>query len=54
MTNDAYAELMARHPARFKGFVSLPMDAPDAALNELHQLGECQGDPNSETPPAGH
>jgi aminocarboxymuconate-semialdehyde decarboxylase len=37
MTNDAYAELIARHPARFKGFASIPMDAPDAALNELHR-----------------
>jgi aminocarboxymuconate-semialdehyde decarboxylase len=37
ITNDAYAELIARHPARFKGFASIPMDAPDAALNELHR-----------------
>jgi len=37
MTNDAYAELIARYPARFKGFASIPMDAPDAALNELHR-----------------
>jgi aminocarboxymuconate-semialdehyde decarboxylase len=35
--NDAYAELIARHPARFKGFASMPMDDPDAALNELHR-----------------
>lgn len=33
--NDAYAELIARHPTRFKGFASIPMDAPDAALAEL-------------------
>ena len=37
MTNDAYAELIARYPTRFKGFASIPMDAPDAALNELHR-----------------
>jgi aminocarboxymuconate-semialdehyde decarboxylase len=37
LTNDAYAELIARHPQRFKGFASIPMDAPDAALNELHR-----------------
>ena len=37
MTNDAYAELIAQHPTRFKGFASIPMDAPDAALNELHR-----------------
>ena len=35
--NDAYAELIAQHPARFKGFASIPMDTPDAALNELHR-----------------
>ena len=41
LTNDAYAELIARYPARFKGFASIPMDAPDAALNELHRaIGE--------------
>lgn len=37
MVNDAYAELIAQHPARFKGFASIPMDAPDAALAELHR-----------------
>ncbi|HEU4870279.1 MAG TPA: amidohydrolase family protein [Pyrinomonadaceae bacterium] len=37
MINDSYAELIAQHPARFKGFASIPMDAPDAALNELHR-----------------
>src|SRR5262249_48347757 len=35
MVNDAYAELAARSPAGFKGFASIPMDAPDAALAEL-------------------
>lgn len=37
MVNDAYAELIAIHPKRFKGFASIPMDAPDAALRELHR-----------------
>ncbi|HET9524939.1 MAG TPA: amidohydrolase family protein, partial [Pyrinomonadaceae bacterium] len=37
MINDSYAELIARHPKRFKGFASIPMDAPDAALEELHR-----------------
>jgi aminocarboxymuconate-semialdehyde decarboxylase len=37
MINDSYAELIAAYPKRFKGFASMPMDAPDAALNELHR-----------------
>ena len=37
IVNDAYAELIALHPARFKGFASIPMDDPDAALRELHR-----------------
>jgi len=37
MVNDAYAELSATHPARFKGFASIPMDDADAALRELHR-----------------
>ncbi|HEY2961560.1 MAG TPA: amidohydrolase family protein [Pyrinomonadaceae bacterium] len=37
MMNDSYAELIAKHPKRFKGFASIPMDAPDAALAELHR-----------------
>jgi aminocarboxymuconate-semialdehyde decarboxylase len=37
MVNDAYADLAARQPKRFKGFASMPMDAPDAALKELHR-----------------
>ncbi len=41
IVNDAYAELIAQHPTRFKGFASIPMDAPDAALRELDRaLGE--------------
>ena len=35
--NDSYAELIAEHPARFKGFASIPMDAPDEAIGELHR-----------------
>src|SRR6185295_5760429 len=37
MINDSYADLIARHPKRFKGFASIPMDAPDEALKELHR-----------------
>ncbi len=37
IVNDSYAELIAEHPARFNGFASIPMDAPDAALAELHR-----------------
>src|SRR5215471_8717948 len=37
MMNDAYADLIAKHPSRFKAFASIPMDAPDAALAELHR-----------------
>ena len=35
--NDAYAELITSHPTRFKGFASIPMDSPDAAIAELHR-----------------
>jgi aminocarboxymuconate-semialdehyde decarboxylase len=37
MMNDAYADLVTRYPKRFKAFASMPMDAPDAALEELHR-----------------
>ena len=37
MVNDAYAELVAKHPTRFKAFASIPMDSPDEALRELHR-----------------
>lgn len=37
LMNDAYADLISSHPNRFKGFASIPMDAPDAALEELHR-----------------
>ena len=43
LINDAYAALISAHPKRFKGFASIPMDAPDAALTELHRaLDELQ------------
>ncbi len=37
MMNDAYADLIVKYPTRFKAFASIPMDAPDAALAELHR-----------------
>jgi len=37
IVNDAYANLISKYPARFKGFASIPMDDPDAALTELHR-----------------
>src|SRR5438128_420155 len=37
LVNDAYAELIAKHPARFKAFASIPMDVPDEALKELQR-----------------
>src|SRR5690349_19412209 len=37
MVNDAYADLIAQHPARFKAFASIPMDSTDEALKELHR-----------------
>jgi len=37
LVNDAYADLAARYPSRFKGFASIPMDDPDAALRELER-----------------
>lgn len=41
MVNDAYADLMARYPRRFKAFASIPMDSPEDALRELERaLGE--------------
>jgi aminocarboxymuconate-semialdehyde decarboxylase len=35
--NDSYAELAQKHPGRFLGFASIPMDDPDAALRELER-----------------
>lgn len=35
--NDAYAEVIAKHPARFKGLASIPMSTPDEALKELER-----------------
>src|SRR5207244_9146987 len=41
MANDGYAELIAKHPKRFRGFASIPLDDPDGALRELDRaLGE--------------
>jgi len=41
MVNDAYADLVAKHPGRFLGFASIPMDDPNAALRELERaMGE--------------
>jgi aminocarboxymuconate-semialdehyde decarboxylase len=37
MVNDAYADLVAKHPGRFLAFASIPMDDPDAALRELER-----------------
>lgn len=37
MMNDAYADLISKHPTRFKAFASIPMDSPDDALKELHR-----------------
>ncbi|MBI2191386.1 MAG: amidohydrolase [Planctomycetes bacterium] len=38
IANDGLAEMSARHPARFPGFVaSLPMNGPDAALEEARR-----------------
>ena len=37
IVNDAYAELAAKHPTRFKAFASIPMDAPDEAVKELNR-----------------
>jgi aminocarboxymuconate-semialdehyde decarboxylase len=37
MVNDAYADLVAKHPGRFLGFASIPMDDPNAALVELRR-----------------
>src|SRR5262245_15531607 len=42
LANDGMAEIVARHPDRFPGFVaSLPMNNPDAALGEIDRaIGE--------------
>jgi len=37
MMNNAYADLIAKYPKRFKAFASIPMDNPDEALKELHR-----------------
>lgn len=35
LANDAYADLLARHPERFRAFAALPLPHVDAALAEL-------------------
>jgi aminocarboxymuconate-semialdehyde decarboxylase len=41
MMNNAYADLVAKNPKRFRAFASIPMDNPDEALKELHRtIGE--------------
>jgi predicted TIM-barrel fold metal-dependent hydrolase len=41
MMNNAYADLVAKYPKRFKAFASIPLDNPDEALKELHRaMGE--------------
>jgi len=35
--NDCYAELIAKHPKRFAGFVSLPLPHVDASLREMRR-----------------
>jgi aminocarboxymuconate-semialdehyde decarboxylase len=37
LVNDSYAEEIAKRPERLKGFASIPMDDPAAALHELHR-----------------
>jgi aminocarboxymuconate-semialdehyde decarboxylase len=37
LVNDSYAEEIAKRPDRLKGFASLPMDDPEAALTELRR-----------------
>ncbi|HET7882141.1 MAG TPA: amidohydrolase family protein, partial [Acetobacteraceae bacterium] len=38
--NDALAEASARHPARYRGFAHLPMQAPEAAADELERTAK--------------
>ena len=35
--NDAVAEVVQQHPTRFAGFIALPFQAPELALQELHR-----------------
>ena len=37
LVNDSYAEEIAKRPHRLKGFASIPMDDPAAAIRELHR-----------------
>src|SRR5439155_9836451 len=44
LANDGMAELVAKHPDRFPGFVaSLPMNNPDAALTEIDRAIDTLG-----------
>ena len=39
--NNAYAELIARYPQRFKGFALSPDERPRPALAELERASTC-------------
>ncbi len=42
IANDVLAEQVQKRPDRFQGFASLPMQDPDAAIQELHRgVNEC-------------
>ena len=43
MQNDVIAELVARHPARFRGAAGLPLQAPDLAVKELERAATTLG-----------
>ena len=44
VANDGMAELVARHPQRFAGFVaSLPFNDPDAAVQETRRAVDSSG-----------
>src|SRR5438093_8814752 len=46
LANDGMAELVAKHPDRFPGFVaSLPMNNPDASLTEIDRAIDTLGAP---------
>jgi len=36
-TNDSFAEICRRHPGRFEAFAALPLQAPEAAADELQR-----------------
>src|SRR5262249_59474837 len=43
MQNDVIAELVARHPTRFRGAAGLPLQAPDLAVKELERAATTLG-----------